>query len=121
LIHEVYTKCIRRISKIPNIQKIIDNEHIKDPSKSDFAQNFSEHLLSMKISEEKFKKMLKEIPLSMEGRSYEEQTFIIIKKLSIKISHEITPMPNENFNKIPQRILNKTSEDIFEKNNGRTS
>jgi signal recognition particle GTPase len=115
LINEVYTKCIRLISKIPNIQKIIDNEHIKDPSKSDFAQNFSEHLLSMKISEETFKKILKEIPLSMEDKSYEEQTYKIIKELSIKISHEVTPIANEDFKKIPQGILNKTSEDIFEK------
>jgi predicted small metal-binding protein len=69
----------------------------------------------MKISEETFKKMLKEIPLSMENKSYEEQAFRIIKELSIKISHEITPMPNEDFNKISQRILNKTSEDIFKK------
>jgi hypothetical protein len=69
----------------------------------------------MKISEETFKKMLKEIPLSMEDKSYEEQTYKIIKELSIKISHEVTPIANEDFKKIPQGILNKTSEDIFEK------
>ena len=126
LIHEVYTKCIRRISKI-SIQQIVDNESIEDLSKSDVTHNFPEHFLSMKISEKTFEKMLKEIPSSMEDKSHEEQTNRIIKALSIKISNEIIPkiakeisekspeMPNEELNKIPQEILNKTSEMIFKK------
>jgi hypothetical protein len=127
LIHEVYTKCIRRISKIPSIQQIVDSEHIKVSSKSYLAQNFPEHLLSMKISEKIFEKMLKEIPSSIEDKSHEEQTNRIIKALSIKISSEVIPkiaeeisekspeMPNEELNKMPQEILNKTSEMIFKK------
>ena len=127
LIHEVYIKCIRRISKIHNIKQIVDSGYPKDPLTLDLFQNFSEYFLSVGISKETFERMLKEIPLSMEDKSHEEQTNRIIKELSIKISNEIIPkmmkqihkkspeMPNEELNKMPQNILNKTSEEIFKK------
>ena len=127
LIHEVYIKCIRRISKIHNIKQIVDSGYPKDPLTLDLFQNFSEYFLSVGISKETFERMLKEIPLSMEDKSHEEQTNRIIKELSIKISNEIIPkmmkqihkkspeMPNEELNKMPQDILNKTSEEIFKK------
>jgi hypothetical protein len=127
LIHEVYIKCIRRISKIHNIKQIVDSEYPKDPLTLDLFQNFSEYFLSVEISKETFERMLKEIPSSIEDKSHEEQTNRIIKELSIKISNEIIPkmmkqihekspeMPNEELNKIPQEILNKTSEEIFKK------
>ena len=127
LIHEVYIKCIRRISKIHNIKQIVDNEYLKDPLTLDLFQSFSEYFSSVGISKETFERMLKEIPSSMEDKSHEEQTNRIIKELSIKISNEIIPkmmkqihkkspeMPNEELNKMPQDILNKTSEEIFEK------
>jgi hypothetical protein len=114
LIHEVYTKCIRRISRIPSIRQIVDGASIEDLLKSDLAQNFPEHLLSVKISKETFKKMLKEIPLSMEDKSYEEQTYRIIKELSIKISHKITPILNEDLNKISEDIFQKIMEGLPE-------
>ena len=127
LIHEVYIKCIRRISKIHNIKQIVDSGYPKDPLTLDLFQNFSEYFLSVGISKETFERMLKEIPSSMEDKSHEEQTNRIIKELSIKISNEIIPkmmkqihkkspeMPNEELNKMPQDILNKTSEEIFKK------
>jgi len=127
LIHEVYIKCIRRISKIHNIKQIVDNEYLKDPLTLDLFQNFSEYFSIVGISKETFEQMLKEIPASMEDKLHEEQTNRIIKELSIKISNEIIPkmmkqihkkspeMPNEELNKMPQNILNKTSEEIFEK------
>ena len=127
LIHEVYIKCIRRISKIHNIKQIVDSGYPTDPLTLDLFQNFSEYFLSVGISKETFERMLKEIPLSMEDKSHEEQTNRIIKELSIKISNEIIPkmmkqihkkspeMPNEELNKMPQNILNKTSEEIFKK------
>ena len=127
LIHEVYIKCIRRISKIHNIKQIVDSGYPKDPLTLDLFQNFSEYFSSVGISKETFERMLKEIPLSMEDKSHEEQTNRIIKELSIKISNEIIPkmmkqihkkspeMPNEELNKMPQDILNKTSEEIFKK------
>jgi hypothetical protein len=127
LIHEVYIKCIRRISKIHNIKQIVDSGYPKDPLTLDLFQNFSEYFSSVGISKETFERMLKEIPSSMEDKSHEEQTNRIIKELSIKISNEIIPkmmkqihkkspeMPNEELNKMPQDILNKTSEEIFKK------
>ena len=127
LIHEVYIKCIRRISKIHNIKQIVDSEYLKDPLTLDFFQNFSKYFSSVGISKETFEQMLKEIPASMEDKSHEEQTNRIIKELSIKISNEITPkmikeiheksqeMPNEELNKLPQETLNKISEEIFKK------
>jgi hypothetical protein len=127
LIHEVYIKCIRRISKIHNIKQIVDSGYPKDPLTLDLFQNFSEYFSSVGISKETFERMLKEIPSSMEDKSHEEQTNRIIKELSIKISNEIIPkmmkqihkkspeMPNEELNKMPQNILNKTSEEIFKK------
>jgi hypothetical protein len=127
LIHEVYIKCIRRISKIHNIKQIVDSGYPKDPLTLDLFQNFSEYFSSVGISKETFERMLKEIPSSMEDKSHEEQTNRIIKELSIKISNEIIPkmmkqihkkspeMPNEELNKMPQDILNKTSEEILKK------
>ncbi len=127
LIHEVYIKCIRRISKIHNIKQIVDSEYPKDPLTLDLFQNFSEYFLSVEISKETFERMLKEIPSSMEDKSHEEKTNRIIKELSIKISNEIIPkmmkqihekspeMLNEELHKMPQEILNKTSEEIFKK------
>ena len=58
--------------------------------------------------------MLKEIPLSMEDKSYEEQTYRIIKELSIKISHKITPILNEDLNKISEDIFQKIMEGLPE-------
>lgn len=118
LTYEAYTECTKRIQKIPDIWPVAEDESIKDSVNFDKHQNSPQRFQDSVISEEKFKRMLKEIKFSLEEKGHRERTQRIIKELSMKISHEILSkrlkeIPKESLQK--QEVSDKTSDEIFEK------
>jgi len=118
LTHEVYPECMKRIQKIPDIWSVADDDSIKDSVNFDVYQNSPQHFQNSAISEEKFKRMLKEIKFPLEEKDHYERNQRIIKELSMKISHEILSkrlkeIPKESLQN--QEVSNKMSNEIFEK------
>jgi hypothetical protein len=119
-VNEVYTECIKRISIEPNIWLVVCNEYINDSSISDIYRNSLKCFPNVEISEERFRKILEEMPImSWEEMSSEELHLKIVKEISIKISAEIFQKALEEthleFLKISEEILNKMSKEIYKR------
>jgi len=118
LAHEAYPECMERIQKILDILPFADYESIKDSVNLDKHQNSPQRFQNSAISEEKFKRMLKEIKFSLEEKNHHERIQRIIKELSIKISQEILSkrlkeIPTESLQN--QEAPRKMYDEIFEK------
>ncbi len=62
-VKNIYTEFMKRISMNSNIQPIDNNKHINDSSKLFFDQNSKKHSTNIEISENRFRKLLEEIPI----------------------------------------------------------
>lgn len=116
--HEAYPECIKRIQKIPGIWSIADDEYIENSVNLDIDQNSPHSFQNSIISEEEFKRILKEITFSLEEKDRHEQTKRIIKELSKKISYEISSKRLKDISKEPmqsQEAFNKMSDEIFKR------
>lgn len=116
--HEAYPECIKRIQKIPGIWPIADDEYIENSVNLDIHQNSPHSFQNNIISEEEFKRILKEITFSLEEKDRHEQTKRIIKELSKKLSHEISSKRLKNLSKEPmqsQEAFNKMSDEILKR------
>lgn len=88
-INEVYTECIKRISKAPNFWLSVLNEHIDDLLRSEVNQNSLKEFPNFEISEKTFRKMLEEVFFPLEGQSARECCLRIMKEMAVKMSEEI--------------------------------
>jgi len=117
LTREAYSECMRRIQKVPSIWPLAD-EYIEDSVNFDVYQNTPYRFQNSAISEEKFKRMLEGIKLSLEEKDSYEKTKRIIKELSIRMSYEILSKRLKELSEESsqnQEVSNKMSDEIFGK------
>jgi hypothetical protein len=117
-VKNIYTEFMKRISINSNIRSIDNNKCINFLSKLYFDQNSQKDSLNIEISENRFRKLLEEIPIMSWGDvSAEELDQRIIREISMKIVSEIFQKtldaePTE-FSKISEKLLNKVSDEVF--------
>ena len=119
-VKNIYTEFMKRISINSNIQPIDNNKCINSSSKLYFDQNSQKDSLNIEesISENRFRKLLEEIPIMSWGDvSAEELDQRIIREISLKIVSEIFQKTldagSTEFSKVSEKSLNKVSDEVF--------